>query len=275
MFRGGDYSQVGGEFVFETSSGEKDVKSGMERVKVPWCHRMCSTRDHTPIDETRKQLGLDGGSLPPRRRESKRFSLALGGAKEGLGRRMSSSKRMSWHAGAPANGAADMLNGNRDAKAINGGLKRGGSVKVSEKEASQERRIMEQLKEEGETTEASQPAQDREAALKKLTGGGPLMDGTTNVAEDRTENDTTAVTDEPVNNTTPETETKVDTVANDAPVEEEVFHEASEELKTNGFASSNGHADKIEQPNGDVEKTEHINGTATNGSANGHAVAAA
>ena len=275
MFRGGDYSQVGGEFVFESSSGEKDVKRGMEGVKVPWCHRMCSTRDHTPIDVTRKQLGLDGGSLPPRRRESKRFSLALGGAKEGLGRRMSSSKRMSWHAGAPANRSADTLSRNGDTKATDGGLKRGGSVKVSEKEASQERRIMEQLKEEGETTEVSQPAQDREAALKKLTGGGPLKDGTTNVAEDRTEKDTTAATDDPVNSMTSETKAKDVTVANDSPVEEEVLHEASEEPKTNGFASPNSHADKIEQPNGDVEKTEHVDGTGMNGFANGHAVAAA
>lgn len=135
---------------------------------------------------------------------------------------------------------------------------------------------MEQLKEEGETTtEASQPAQAREAALKKLTGGGPLMDGRTNVAEDRTENSTAAPTDGPVTSTPPQLETPKATASNHSPVEEEVFHEASEEPKTNGFASSNGHAEKVEQLNDDVEKTEHINGTAVNGSANGHAVAAA
>lgn len=275
MFRGGDYSQVGGEFVFESSSGEKDGKRGMDGVKVPWCHRMCSTRDHTPIDLTRKQLGLDGGSLPPRRRESKRFSLALGGAREGLGRRLSSSKRMSWHAGAPTNESAEMLNGNGDAKAKSGGLKRGGSSKVSGKEASQERSIMEQLKEEGETTAPSQPAQDREATLKRLTGGGPLKDGTTGVAADRTENTTTAATGKPDNSIPPETMVKDVTVANDSLMEEEVFHEASEEPKTNGFASPNGHAEKPDQRNGDVEKMDDIDGTAMNNSVNGHAVAAA
>ncbi len=54
--KGGDYKQVGGEFLWE--SGE-----------VVWCHRMRNTRDHAEIQVLRDRLGLDGpGGI--RRRKS-------------------------------------------------------------------------------------------------------------------------------------------------------------------------------------------------------------
>ncbi|MCJ1412717.1 hypothetical protein MMC19_006815 [Ptychographa xylographoides] len=56
-FRGGDYWQVGGEFLFE--DGE-----------AVWCHRMQNTRDHAEVPELRKQLGLDDQRPPARKRWS-------------------------------------------------------------------------------------------------------------------------------------------------------------------------------------------------------------
>ena len=78
MLSGGDFWQVGGEFLFEAGGG------------VSWCHRMRNTRDHAEIGETRKRLGLDGGFV---RVEKKRWTTGLAG---GLGRRLSA-KRQSWH----------------------------------------------------------------------------------------------------------------------------------------------------------------------------------
>lgn len=43
--KGGSYSQVGGELLFQDG-------------KVVWCHRMRTTRDHTEIEDLRKILGL-------------------------------------------------------------------------------------------------------------------------------------------------------------------------------------------------------------------------
>lgn len=76
MLSGGDFRQVGGEFVFENG-------------RVAWCHRMKNTRDHAEIPEVRKQLGLDG-ALPPKR---DRWSTA--GLGQGLGRKLSE-RRRSW-----------------------------------------------------------------------------------------------------------------------------------------------------------------------------------
>lgn len=56
-FKGGDFWQVGGEFLIE--NGE-----------VLWCHRMASTRDHTEIPELRRVLGLDEGATPFRKRST-------------------------------------------------------------------------------------------------------------------------------------------------------------------------------------------------------------
>lgn len=84
MLSGGDFRQVGGEFLF---AGDK----------VTWCHRMKNTRDHAEILEIRNQLRLDepqnevsDGETP---RARKRWSTAGLGA--GLGRRLSS-RRRSW-----------------------------------------------------------------------------------------------------------------------------------------------------------------------------------
>lgn len=53
--KGGKTSQVGGEFLFETSEEDQ----GRTATKVTWCHRMKSTRDHTEIAELRQVLGLN------------------------------------------------------------------------------------------------------------------------------------------------------------------------------------------------------------------------
>jgi hypothetical protein len=79
-FQGGDYQQVGGEFMFEPvnmstpiGSPEDEQKElggrkgleGMlqngyvEEKRVTWCHRMRNTRDHAEIPEVREVLGLD------------------------------------------------------------------------------------------------------------------------------------------------------------------------------------------------------------------------
>ena len=53
-FSGGDYWQVGGEFLFEDG-------------QVRWCHRMKNTRDHAEVPELKKQLGLDDERPPVRK----------------------------------------------------------------------------------------------------------------------------------------------------------------------------------------------------------------
>lgn len=55
--KGGDFKQVGGEFLFE--DGE-----------CTWSHRMRNTRDHTEVHELRELLGLDGTTPPTRKRWS-------------------------------------------------------------------------------------------------------------------------------------------------------------------------------------------------------------
>ncbi|KAL8753505.1 MAG: hypothetical protein Q9184_005403 [Pyrenodesmia sp. 2 TL-2023] len=77
-FRGGDYWQVGGEFLFEDG-------------QVSWCHRMKNTRDHAEIPETRRQLGLDGAKPPLR----KTFSSSIRRSSSQLQRRFSD-RRKSW-----------------------------------------------------------------------------------------------------------------------------------------------------------------------------------
>lgn len=47
MMKGGDFSQVGGEFVFENG-------------QVTWCHRMRNTRGHAEVPELRAVLGFVG-----------------------------------------------------------------------------------------------------------------------------------------------------------------------------------------------------------------------
>ncbi|KAL8650117.1 MAG: hypothetical protein Q9210_004011 [Variospora velana] len=77
-FRGGDYWQVGGEFLLEDG-------------RASWCHRMRNTRDHTEIPETRRQLGLDGAQPPLR----KTFSSGIRRSSSQLQRRLSD-RRKSW-----------------------------------------------------------------------------------------------------------------------------------------------------------------------------------
>lgn len=55
--KGGDFKQVGGEFLFE--SGE-----------CTWVHRMKTTRGHAEVSEIRTLLGLDGTRPPMRKRWS-------------------------------------------------------------------------------------------------------------------------------------------------------------------------------------------------------------
>ncbi|KAL9121940.1 MAG: hypothetical protein Q9187_001504 [Circinaria calcarea] len=75
-FSGGDYWQVGGEFLFEDG-------------QVRWCHRMKNTRDHVEVIELRKQLGLDDERPPVR----KTWSMNL--TNSSMARSLST-KRQSW-----------------------------------------------------------------------------------------------------------------------------------------------------------------------------------
>ncbi|KAL8811158.1 MAG: hypothetical protein Q9223_005058 [Gallowayella weberi] len=77
-FKGGDYWQVGGEFIFEDA-------------QVTWCHRMKNTRDHAEVPEMRRQLGLDGARPPLR----KTFSSGIRRSSSQLGRKLSD-RRKSW-----------------------------------------------------------------------------------------------------------------------------------------------------------------------------------
>lgn len=77
-FKGGDYWQVGGEFLLEDG-------------QVSWCHRMRNTRDHTEIPEIRRQVGLDGANPPLR----KTFSSGIRRSSSQLQRRLSD-RRKSW-----------------------------------------------------------------------------------------------------------------------------------------------------------------------------------
>jgi hypothetical protein len=52
--KGGNFKQVGGEFLFEDG-------------KPVWAHRMRTTRDHCEVEELRDLLGLNPEKAPPRR----------------------------------------------------------------------------------------------------------------------------------------------------------------------------------------------------------------
>lgn len=73
-FKGGDYYQVGGEFLFEND-------------EATWCHRMTNTRDHAEVPELRGVLGLDEKRAPLK----KRWSLSNGSVRRSL-----SLRRQSW-----------------------------------------------------------------------------------------------------------------------------------------------------------------------------------
>ncbi|KAL8673820.1 MAG: hypothetical protein Q9168_001785 [Polycauliona sp. 1 TL-2023] len=77
-FKGGDYWQVGGEFIFDNG-------------QVTWCHRMKNTRDHAEVPEIRRRLGLDGAKPPLR----KTFSSGIRRSSSQLGQQLSD-RRKSW-----------------------------------------------------------------------------------------------------------------------------------------------------------------------------------
>lgn len=87
MLRGGDYWQVGGEFLFE-----REGQGERERDIVTWCHRMRNTRDHAEIPTVRNVLGLDGAKPPLR----KTFSSGIRRSSSQLSRRLNE-KRLSWN----------------------------------------------------------------------------------------------------------------------------------------------------------------------------------
>jgi hypothetical protein len=106
--KGGDYQQVGGEFLFEPigdvftspictpsplpfsngSDSDKQLGAGgsltteiskldvEEEKRITWCHRMRNTRDHAEIPELREVLGLDGFGIPGK--SEKRWEKAMG-----------------------------------------------------------------------------------------------------------------------------------------------------------------------------------------------------
>ena len=160
MLSGGDFRQVGGEFVF--SGG-----------KVTFCKRMRNTRDHAEVSEIRKQLGLDRtennaidkSEIPPAK---KRWSTS--GLGSGLGRRLSS-RRRSW---------APMRSGSRKA-----------DVK-----GSPERKAMAELKEEEGDQNASATPEDALARLE----GKPLQkqEATDDTAKNASANHMGAVTGQEV-----------------------------------------------------------------------------
>jgi hypothetical protein len=73
--KGGDFKQVGGEFLFE--GGE-----------CTWAHRMKTTRGHAEVSDLRALIGLDGKRPPPRRK----WSHDVKKEKEGEGRK----RAVSW-----------------------------------------------------------------------------------------------------------------------------------------------------------------------------------
>lgn len=89
MLSGGDFRQVGGEFLFQNG-------------KVTWCRRMRNTRDHAEIPIVRQQLGLDDMPAPQRKRWS---AAGIGG---GITRRLSNRRPMSW-AGGPRTKSGNRL----------------------------------------------------------------------------------------------------------------------------------------------------------------------
>jgi hypothetical protein len=94
--KGGDFHQVGGEFLFEPvniatpiatpvdettkelgGNKPRDMNLGVEgeEKQVTWCHRMRNTRDHAELPELREVLGLDGMGIPGK--HWKRWSKAV------------------------------------------------------------------------------------------------------------------------------------------------------------------------------------------------------
>ena len=82
MMKGGDFYQVGGEFVFEDG-------------RVTWCHRMRNTRDHAEVPEIRTVLGLDGDRRIVRKRWTTGLGRALSNRRQSWSRSRSGSRKKS------------------------------------------------------------------------------------------------------------------------------------------------------------------------------------
>ena len=90
MLKGGDFWQVGGEFIIE--SGE-----------VTWCRRMRNTRDHAEMPEIKRLLGVE---LEPEEKEDNEDERPVAKKRwsTGLGRSLST-KRQSWRTSRGFSGA--------------------------------------------------------------------------------------------------------------------------------------------------------------------------
>ena len=188
MLSGGDFWQVGGEFVFETTPAPSP-EQGKGETKVTWCHRMRNTRDHAELSEIKSVLSIPTPSavgeaasdtssadvadekavLPKPMKRWSTFSGAVTGA-GGLGRRMSMKvKRASW---APGKGGKELAGGAKtNGSAVNGAAANANANKPSTpgaKDAENERKVLEQLREEGPADQ-----EGTEDALAKLTGSTP------------------------------------------------------------------------------------------------------
>lgn len=96
--KGGEWRQIGGEFLFEPADVHSPLPSpraedvdepvdahAEERAEaktVTWCHRMRNTRDHAEMPELMEVLGLDGHGQPVD--DQKRWARALQ-ARKGTG----------------------------------------------------------------------------------------------------------------------------------------------------------------------------------------------
>lgn len=76
VMQGGDFRQVGGEFLFEVVgrgtrwSEAKPGNKALNKLEVTWCHRMKNTRDHAELPVLTKVLGLEQAEGEERRRRS-------------------------------------------------------------------------------------------------------------------------------------------------------------------------------------------------------------
>lgn len=124
-FQGGDYQQVGGEFLFEPTvistpvhspdggPGDGEEKqlgangntdgylqaasrhTGEEEKRVTWCHRMRNTRDHAEIPELREVLGLghEEGAVKDSKRSKRMSTMRKGTGMSEYARTSSSTTR--------------------------------------------------------------------------------------------------------------------------------------------------------------------------------------
>lgn len=209
MLSGGDFWQVGGEFIFESTPSplpsqaqdgtEKEKGKSRGETKVTWCHRMRNTRDHAEMSEIKSVLGISDAAttnttttpaaapapagsdtdasssadekLPPK--PMKRWSTFSSAG--GLGRRMSMKvKRASW---APSKAAAPPPP-RTDATTTTEGGERKKPASPGAKDAENERRVLEQLKEEGGAADHQQvdgqgQGGGAEDAMARLTAAVP------------------------------------------------------------------------------------------------------